>query len=1258
MGVEAKQPMSTLPTYLPQDRRLALSRGKSLPDRTSGSALFADISGFTPLTEMLTQQLGQRRGNEELIRQVNAVYDALIAEIEKYGGSVVGFAGDAITCWFDGESALRAVTAALALQAAMSVFPKLGLKVAVTTGPARRFVVGDPAIQHLDTLAGATIARLSTAEHLAATGEVLIDPATAEVLADTVSLTGWRMADNGERFAMVKQVTAAPSPLAPEAIFSLETDSLRSWVLPAVFEREQSGHGAFLTELRPMVALFLRFAGTAYDDDEQAGDKLSALVGHVQTVLTRYEGTLLDVTIGDKGSYLYAVFGTPIAHEDDARRSVQAALELQHMHQKFSFLQLVAIGISSGTMRVGAYGGSTRRTYGALGDDTNLAARLMTTAVPGEVLVSGRVQKKVADLFSFEPRPPLPLKGKAEPLPAFAVTGQRRRRAIRLEEPHYALPMMGRQAELALIDEKLELALQGKGQVIGITAEAGMGKSRLVAEVIRLAHKRGFTGYGGACESSGTNTPYLVWKPIWQAFFDVDPTAPIRRQIRNLEGEVEERAPFRVSAIPVLSLLLDIPIEDNDFTRILEPKDRRNVLTAILEECLKSSAAEAPLLVVLEDLHWIDAPSHDLLETLARVSANLPVCFVLAYRPPEIVRLQAPRVESLPYFTLVTIDQLTAAEAEQLIRAKLAQLYPARTGPLPQALVTQLTARAEGNPFYIEELLNYLHDRGINPYEAGALSALELPSTLHALILSRIDRLSESEKVTLKTASIIGRLFSQSWLYGYYPALGEVGRVKADLANLALLDLTPLDTPEPDLAYLFKHIVTREVAYESLTYAMRAQLHEQLAQFIETQGADRYLNLLAFHYSQSMNTAKQRYYLQKAGDAAQAAFANEAALDYYARLLPLLDDPGAQLEQHLKRGAVLELLGQWAEAEAKSRTALAVSEQVADLATTARCRRVLGTLFGLRGDYPSALAWLEQACETFTALDDRTGLALTRIETGRVWFQKGDYPNARQELETGLALARGLADKPAAALALNNLGNVAISQGDYVTARALYGESLALRREMGDKRGISGSLNNLGIVANRQSDYVTARALHEESLALRREMGDKWGISASLHNVGNVAYNQGDYVTARALHEESLALNREMGDKSSVAGSLNNLGNLAIEEGDAKTAQASYQESLALCKEIGDKRTAVYNFSGLAAVAAHLADLPRAIRLASVAETLRLSMNQVWEAVGGRIHERTVAAARSGLSEAAFNAAWAEGEQMTLDEAIDYALAE
>lgn len=1267
------------PSYLPQDRLRALERGESLPDRTRGAALFADISGFTPLTEALTRTLGPRRGVEELTRRINAVYDALIAEIERFDGSVIDFAGDAITCWFDADGGRRAAAAALALQAAMTAFPHLGLKVAVTSGPARRLVAGDPDIQLLDTLAGATIARLATAEHLAARGEVLLDTATAEALAGIVTFGQCRAAESGERFTVAQRIIASPPPAVPGTRIPPGADVLRPWLLPPVFAREQSGHGAFLVELRPVVALFLRFAGIDYDADDRAGEKLDALVRRAQHIVTGHEGALLQLTIGDKGSYLYAAFGAPVAHEDDAQRAVLAALALRAAAAELGFLAPVQMGISQGTMRAGACGSATRCTYGVLGDETNVAARLMTTAEPGEILVSGRVQQAVADLFDFGPRALLSLKGKSEPLPACTVAGRRRRRAVRLEEPRYTLPMMGRQAELTLVGEKLELAARGLGQVVGITAEAGMGKSRLVAEVIRLARTRGFTCYGGACEASGTSTPYLVWRPVWQAFFDLDPAAPPPHQVRSLEDKVKDRAPTRVPAIPVLSPLLDLPMDDNDFSRALEPQDRRNVLTAVLEDCLRSAAAEGPILVVLEDLHWLDALSHDLLETLARVSAELRVCFVLAYRPPETARLdwararppfgndsralsQASRVETLPHFTCVTLDRLAPAEAEGLIRAKLGQLFPARAGALPQALVGALTARAEGNPFYLEELLNFLHDRGIDPYEERALREIELPASLHALILSRMDRLSEPQKVALKIASIIGRVFRVDWLHGYYPALGAPDRLKADLAELAEVDLTPLDTPEPELAYLFKHSVTWEVAYESQSYAARARLHEQLARFIETLGVQRHLDLLAFHYGRSDNTAKQREYLRAAGEAARAAFANEAALDYFTRLLALLDDSRTRLDLHLKRGEVSELLGQWPEAEADYRAALDAGERLAgtvaaDAAAVARCRRAMGTLLRLRGDYPAARAWLAQARDGFAALGDRAGLGLALIETGSVCWRLGEYDDARRELETGLGLARALADQPAAAQALNDLGNLAYHQGDLAAARRLFEESLALRREMDDKRGTANALGNLAMVADEQGDLAAARALFDESMALFQEIGDKRGLSLSLNNLGIVAHEQGDYAAALALYDRSLALHREMGDRQGTAMSLINLGNLAIEQGDPIAARAAYWATLRLLQELGDKAGLVFSLSGLAAVAARLADAPRAARLAAAAETLRSRVGMPWEATEGRIYERAVATARACLGEDGFNAAWSEGAHMTLDAAVDYALA-
>ena len=1210
----------TLHTHLPQDRLRAIANNTTLPDRASGSVLFADISGFTALTESLREALGARQGAEELSKRLSAVYSALITEIAKYGGSVISFAGDAMMCWFNAGD--HAIASAFKMQNAIQAFPELGLKVAITSGDARRLVVGDPEIQELDVLAGVIVERASTAEHYAVRGDVVIDEATANALGDSLVINEWREdSDSKERFAVVSKFTDNTDTTKIDTDISPSPDVLKSWVHETVFERETTGQGQFLTEFRPCTVLFIRFTGIDYElDDAQVS--LDMFVQNMQKTAARYDGVLLQLTIGDKGSYAYINFGALSAHEDDARRAVKTAFEIQNKTE----LQL-QIGITQGVIRVGAYGGETRKTFGALGDDVNLAARLMSIAKENEILLSSHVHKAVMDQFTFEPRPPLPMKGKAEPLPVFAVTGESQKRAVRLQEPSYSLPMVGRQDELQVINDKLDLAKEGKGQVIGIIAEAGMGKSRLVAEVIRNARRKRFVGFGGACQSDGVHTPYLAWKSIWQAFFDVDPEMPVRKQMRLIEGEIEDRAPSRVETMPLLNVVLNLSIPENDFTKNLEPKIRQSALHALLEDCLKAQASDEPTLIVIEDMHWIDSLSHDLLEGLVKALANHAVCFVLAYRPPQMERFQSPRIEALPQFTRIELHELTKAEADSAIRAKLLQLYPARGGALPAGLVDTLMARSQGNPFYLEELLNYVRDRGLDPSD---IENIELPESLHTLILSRIDQLNEGEKTTLRVASIIGRLFRADWLTGYYPELGPFPQVKAALDALESLDITPLDSPEPELAYLFKHIVTHEVTYESLPFATRAKLHEQLARYLES--VDVSVETIAFHYGRSENKAKQMVYLRKAGEASQKNFANDAALEYYGQLLPSLDDANERTQIQLKRGEVLELMGKWDEAERDYRAALDIAQD--DMALKANTQFALGKLSRQRGDFEVAFDWLAQAKDARMALEDTTGLAQVLIETGMVLYRKGEYGQARQQLNEGLGLAREAGDNLGAARALNNLGNVADAQGDFAAARALHEESLAIRREMGDKAGISASLSNLGGVALHQGDYAAAKALYEESLVLDREMGDKWGISGSLSNLGNVNLRQGDLSTAKALHEESLVLDREIGDKAGISASLSNLGGIARAQGDYAAARALLEEGLVFKREMGNKPGISKSLLNLGVVAQHQGDYAAARVLYEDSLSLMRELGDKWGTAVALVSLGNVEFAQGNLSAA------------------------
>jgi tetratricopeptide (TPR) repeat protein len=718
--------------------------------------------------------------------------------------------------------------------------------------------------------------------------------------------------------------------------------------------------------------------------------------------------------------------------------------------------------------------------------------------------------------------------------------------------------MVGRQKELEIINEKLELALQGKSQVIGIVAEAGMGKSRLVAEVIRAARRKGFAGYGGACQSDGVNTPYLTWKSIWSAFFDVDPAAPLRKQIRSLEGEIEDRAPERVQALPLLNSVLDLEIPENEFTSNLEPQYRKSALTALFEDCLRAASQDEPLLIVVEDLHWIDGLSHDLLEDLAKALADCRICFVLAYRPPKLTRLQAPRLEALPQFTKIELQELNRAEAEGAIRAKLLQLYPARSGAIPTQLVDKLMSRAQGNPFYLEELLNYLRDRGLDPRDPADLNKIELPDSLHTLILSRIDQLSEREKTTLRVASIVGRLFRASWLTGYYPALGNVAHIKVDLDNLHTLDITPLDS-EPDLAYLFKHIVTHEVTYESLPFALRAQLHEQLARYLEKQieaealTEASLLDTLVYHYTHSENKAKQRAYLKKAGEAALTTSAFHTAVEYFDRLLeltPMSDPTRAALA--LQIADAHYRLGDYPATRAAIEQAQSAAQTDTDRASALA---LLGEMTSAMGDYTEAGMIAAQAVELARASGDRMTLCRALWTLGTNDWRLGKLDEARVAEEESLALARELGDVTRELFALNVLGLVYL-QTDLGEAERLFMEVQARAVAVGNRERELAALNNLAVVASERKDFATQREYEKQTLAVAREIGSQQDIAVGLVQLGAKEIDEGDRPAGQAYLREGLALALRLGALPTAMWAVRTFAHLAFEEGQSERGLA------------------------------------------------------------------------------------------------------
>jgi class 3 adenylate cyclase/tetratricopeptide (TPR) repeat protein len=1132
--------------------------------RFEAVVLFADVSGFTAISEALARN--GRSGAEELTAILNSYFAPMIALVESYGGIIGKFGGDAITVLFPTTQQTRSLVACRALQCALDMQAAMGRYAAIPTsagvfglamkaglGMGEVFCtsVGDPAGRLEYVIAGPPLDECADAEHHANKGEVVASLALLAVAGEA------QIAETRGAFALVAGLERRPDQAALPALplpDERATALLAAYLHPSIAERLGAGLSGFINEHRKVTVLFIRFAEQNYVDDPQIGQRLQRYLGAVLAIVRRYDGYLNKVDMGDKGSKYIVLFGAPVIHEDDEERALRCALELVGLPD-----MPARVGVNSGFVYCGQVGSPARQEYTVMGDPVNLAARLMQAAPEGQVLVSGETWQAASQTFAWKPLDPIRVKGKRDPIPVYTLRGLAHPPSLGVKEPHYSLPIVGRQPELRAAAAALERASAGQGQIIALSGEAGLGKSRLAAEIVGAARRRGLRVLGGACQSYGTTSSYLVWHDVWRGFFGIDPTWSTLVQRSWLEDQLGALDPRLLPRMPLLGPALNLAIPDSPLTAGLEPGLRVELLRALLLECLRlATRGQGPLLLVLEDCHWIDPLAQELLEYIGRNLAGMPLALLVLFRPPTLgERGVVSWGAHLPHLTALELRELEAQEADQLLRLKLDQLF-GREAAAPPALVERVAARAQGNPFYIEEMLNYIRDRGVDPGDAEALEALDLPGSLHSLILSRIDQLSEDAKTTLKVASVVGRLFRASWLWECFPQLGSAAAVLGHLRHLSRLDLTPLEKPEPDLEYLFKHITTQEVAYESLAFATRAELHELVGAYVERAHAEQVpqlLDVLAYHFGRGRNLEKQRHYFRLAGEAAKGAFANDTAIGYFRRLLPLLDE-AEQTEALCELGEVYQLVGRWGEAEEAFRRGLTQAEAGQKVGVAARCRAALGDLLANTESYDEALSWLEQALVAFDALGDRGMAARTLQRLSFAHVQRGEHAQALVYAQRQLAIAEALDDHAGVAAALANIGLVCSDQGDLEQAHANLARALAMAGRAGDRRGATLYGGDLAGVYWQRGDYRAALLSLQEAISVASEIGYLQPIGFMAGNAGVVYWEQGEHTRALACFAYGLRIAAELGDAPTIAQTLGNLALVYLEQRHYEQAEA------------------------------------------------------------------------------------------------------
>lgn len=895
-------------------RRLAAQQDPAASPFSAGShaaVLFADISGFTTLTERLAGRGPD--GVEELTQVLNAYFGRLICLITAHGGDVVKFAGDALLAFWpvEMESQLEAVThhaalCALRMQEAQQtqVTPlghRLSLRVGIDAGKIALVSVGGIFKRWEWVAVGPPVIAATRASAQVPPGSVGVAAAAWKVLQSTCQ--GTALSTECTRLESV-QTPGMPTALCPPAVGCALVPALLAYTPAAIHVRLAARQGGWLAEMRNLTVLFINLPELHHGTPlARSQETMQAL----QTELYHFEGSVNKLSVDDKGVTLVAAFGLPpLAHEDDELRGALAGLAV---HTRLTRLGWRAsVGVTSGRVFCGTIGGEQRCEYTIIGDVVNLSARLMQAAA-GSILCDAVTLKAAQSKIAWEALPPIRVKGKAEPVPVFRPLGPSQPAA----GPQAAQDMVGRAAERERLEQLLHRLNEDQtGGVVLIEGEAGIGKSTLVANLLRRAQELNLPAWLGAAVAVERATPYFVWRSIFRRLFHLDASASADEQRRQVLTRFAFD-PDLPALAPLLDVVLGLDFPATPETAHMLGEVRLSNTDALLIRLLVRQTAVAPLLLVLEDCHWLDSASWALARHVVQRVPNL--LLVLAMRPlseslpRDYVQLAAALcTERLP------LGQLAQEEIQALVQRRLG------VAELPEPVAVFLRARAQGNPFFAEELAYALRDSGTIQIRDGQcriaagldLESLPFPNNVQGVVTSRIDGLAPQPQLVLKVASVIGRTFSQRLLHDVCPIEEDREHLTQYLDVLIRHSLTTQDSRGADPTYRFKHVITQEVAYQMMPPAQRKKLHQSVAEWYEghyPSDLSPLYPLLARHWSNTDQAARAVAYLEKSGDNAMREFAHEEAVIFFSQALDLEKQSGEPITA-FRRGCWERKLGE------------------------------------------------------------------------------------------------------------------------------------------------------------------------------------------------------------------------------------------------------------------------------------------------------------------------------------------------------------
>jgi len=877
-------------------------------------------------------------------------------------------------------------------------------------------------------------------------------------------------------------------------------------------------------------------------DPEKATEIINNIFAPIVGIIDKHGGSI-NKFLGDG---LMAVFGTPFSHEDDPERAARASLEIMKSIEENGKIKIgniakslkARIGINTGLCISGEIGSDLRKEFTVIGDTVNLASRLQANAVPGKVLIGEKTFQRIKDNFITSPPRKLKIKGKKDLVLVYTLKGEEKKISFFEQKKNSHSPFMGREKELKNLKEALKKSYQSKGEVIEISGELGIGKSRLILELTKDSLAKEFNIFSGNCSSWEGSKPYAPLREIFIKIFGIKFDDDFKEIDKKIENKIKEIDSSLLFASSYFSRLLSSKTKSLE-EMMEQSKEESNLFIRVVKKLLFSFSSQKPLLIIIEDVQCIDDASAEFLIQCSKELKEYPILLIYSLR--ELLKKRefivgSKRIRLLP---------LKHTESDKLIRLLI------KENDIYQLMSEKIISTANGNPLFIEEIVRGIEERRLSADKDRSENYLEMfanfqiPDTVQSIARARIDLLPVGLKVILYQASVLGR----------YVEIGILQKI-TNMEEKALLEtIKKLQkyefiaeaeaAPQLQRYFTFAHSLIQEIVYNSLLFKTRRSLHHKVGAAMEEMylsKIDSKVEELAYHFQNSDDKEKAVFYLNKAGDKAQSLYAFKNAINYYRDGIKILElteldkEKMAQLSEIYNKVAFSQsIVGDRKEAEINLTKALKCGRETSDKDNESLILMSMGNLYGDMGQWDKAIEYFKNSLLVSEEINNLRRNASILKGLGLVYLFKGDTSTGYSYLKESINICKEIKALDVYAMALNNLGIYYDILGRWKKAIEAYKESLSIAKKLKNIIVISNIMNNIGFAYSSLGESKQAIYYLKESVKIANKIGDIYNKGINYTHLGEEYLKKNEFKEVKyyILHAEKIFY--ELDDKLGLA---------------------------------------------------------------------------------------------------------------------------